>query len=52
MEKVGYLGYRKDRIDEVLSLYLNGATVWEIASYFETGDKDINEILDFYTKYL
>jgi hypothetical protein len=46
------LFFKKEIIDEIFSLYLNGASVYEIADYFNIGDNKINEILDRYSKYL
>jgi len=52
MNTIKVLHICKERTDEVLNMYLTGASVFEIADYFNTGDKDINEIIDQYSCYL
>lgn len=44
--------YKKEVYEEILQLYLMGASVWEIADYFNMDDKDINAIIDQYSPYL
>jgi len=45
-------GFDKKLIEEVLNLYLSGATVYEICDYFNLGDGIINEIIDTYAQHL
>lgn len=47
-----HLFYDKERIDEILSLYLSGASVEEISCYFKIGFEEINFIIDAYSCYL
>lgn len=44
--------YRREFIEEILSMYLNGASVWEIAEYMNIGDNEVNEIIDKFSPYL
>lgn len=46
------LGINKERLDEVLYMYLIGASVWEISDYFNMGDSEVNQIIDQYAPYL
>lgn len=42
----------KDILDEILQLYLMGASVLEISDYFNISFEEINEIIDRYSPYL
>jgi len=44
--------YEQSYIDQILTLYLNGASVYEICDYLGTGDNEINHILDTFAPYL
>jgi len=39
-------------IEQILVLYLQGASVWEICEYTELGDNEVNKIIDKYSPYL
>jgi len=43
---------RKERLDEILYMYLMGASVLEISDYFNMGDNEVNQIIDQYAPYL
>ena len=43
---------RREYIIEVLSVYLSGMPVEDIADYMESRPDDINEIIDLYAPYL
>ncbi len=40
--------YRREFIEEILSMYLNGASVLEISEYVGLSIKEVNGILDVY----
>lgn len=44
--------YNADWIREVLSLYLTGMPILDIAMYMGSSVEEINELLDRYTPYL
>ena len=44
--------YDNKIVSQVLSMYLAGASVWEICDYFEMGDVTVNEIIDKFAPYL
>lgn len=41
--------YAKERIEEILTMYLQGATVAEISHYVCMSIEEVNEVLDNYT---
>lgn len=44
--------YAIEFIEIVLSMYLQGASVWDICGYMGVGDDTVNEILDTYAPLL
>jgi len=44
--------YEKRILEEVLVMYLMGASVDEISAYVKLGSREVNEILDCYVQYL
>ncbi|MCK9441173.1 MAG: helix-turn-helix domain-containing protein [Methanothrix sp.] len=46
------LFYNKELINEILFMYLNGASVIEISDYFGFSEIEVNKIIDRYSKYL
>jgi len=41
--------YTKERIEEILSMYLQGAAIGEIGAFVEMSIDVVNEVLDKYT---
>lgn len=46
------LFFRREVIEEILALYLNGAAVWEICDYMGMGSDEVNRVIDQYSPYL
>ena len=44
--------YIKEAIKEILIMYLNGASVWDICEYMDMNDKEVNDIIDKFAPYL
>jgi len=44
--------YSNEFVEMVLVMYLQGIPVWDICGYTESGDNEINEIIDRYSPYL
>jgi uncharacterized protein (DUF433 family) len=42
----------KDTLDELLQMYLMGASILEISDYFNLTFENVNEIIDRYSPYL
>ena len=39
-------------IEEIMIMYLNGASIYDICIYVGTSDKEINEVIDTYAPLL
>jgi hypothetical protein len=46
------LNYKKELVDEILTMYLSGMTIWEMCDYLNMGDTEINKIIDRFSPYL
>lgn len=52
-EKLDYLPcYDKECLEEILNMYLLGASINDISEFMKLSDREVNQILDHYSQYL